>query len=145
MSKLDEQVKILHFPEMGDERGTLVVIEGGEAIPFEIRRVFYMYGSDPEIRRGCHSNKRSEFVLVNVAGFSRILVDNGEEKRVVELDKPRMGLYIKNNVWKEMYDFSPDSVLLVLSNEHYDGEEYIRDYGEYLDYLNRLKSTGDRA
>ncbi len=139
---LDEQIKILTFPEMGDERGNLVVIEGGIALPFDIRRVFYMYGSDPSIRRGCHSNKRSEFVLVNVAGTSRVLVDNGKEKRIVELDKPRMGLYIKNNVWKEMYDFSPDSVLLVLSNEHYDPEEYIRNYEEFLQYLDSLKSSG---
>ena len=142
MSKLDEQIKILDFPEMGDERGNLVVIEGGTAIPFDVQRIFYIYGSDTTIRRGCHSNKRSEFVLVNVAGTSKVLVDNGEEKRIISLDKPRMGLYIKNNVWKEMYDFSEDSVLLVLSNEHYDASEYIR---SYEDYLNWLKEIADEA
>ena len=132
MSRLDGQIKILEFPELGDERGNLVVIEGGIAVPFDVKRIFYIYGSDATVRRGCHSNLRSEFVLINVAGTSKVLVDNGEEKRVIYLDKPRMGLWLANNVWKEMYDFSPDSVLLVLSNEHYDGAEYVRDYNEYL-------------
>ena len=132
---LSEQIRILDFPEMGDERGNLVVIEGMSAVPFEIWRVFYMYGSDAEVRRGCHANKRSHFVLVNVAGQSKVLVDNGHEKQIVSLDKPRMGLYIPNNIWKEMYEFSPDSVLLVLSDQHYDGEEYIRDYDQFLQMI----------
>lgn len=132
MVKLEEQIRILDFPDLGDERGNLVVVEGGSAIPFEIKRIFYIYGSDSEVVRGCHANLRSEFVMINVSGTSKVKVDNGRETRIIELNRPRMGLYLKNNVWKEMYDFSPDSVLLVLSNEHYDAEEYIRDYETYL-------------
>ncbi len=132
MVKLEEQIRILDFPDLGDERGNLVVVEGGSAIPFEIKRIFYIYGSDSEVIRGCHANLRSEFVMINVSGTSKVKVDNGRETRIIELNRPRMGLYLKNNVWKEMYDFSPDSVLLVLSNEHYDAEEYIRDYETYL-------------
>lgn len=142
MEKLEEQIQILDFPDLGDERGNLVVVEGGSAIPFEIKRIFYIYGSDSEVVRGCHANLRSEFVMINVSGTSKVRVDNGQEKRVIELNRPRMGLYLKNNVWKEMYDFSPDSVLLVLSNEHYDPDEYIRDYETYLKTVRREKEEG---
>ena len=131
--KLEDQYKILEFDEFGDERGSLVVAEGsGKDIPFEIKRVFYMYGSDPAIVRGQHANRKTEFVLINVSGTSKVKVDNGEEQAVIELNRPRMGLYLKTMLWKDMYDFSPDSVLLVLASEHYDGEEYIRNYEEYL-------------
>lgn len=131
--KLEEQYRILEFDEFGDERGSLVVAEGsGKDIPFEIKRVFYMYGSDPTIVRGQHANRKTEFVLINVSGTSKVRVDNGVEQAVIELNRPRMGLYLKTMLWKDMYDFSPDSVLLVLASEHYDGEEYIRNYEEYL-------------
>ena len=133
MKKLSDLYQIINFSEYGDERGNLVVAEGdGMDVPFTIRRVFYMYGSDPEIVRGQHANRKTEFVLINVSGTSRVKVDNGFETEVIELNKPRMGLYLKTMLWKDMYDFSPDSVLLVLASEHYDGEEYIRDYEEFL-------------
>lgn len=133
MRPIREQYRILEFGEFGDERGNLVVAEGsGMDIPFDIRRVFYMYGSDAEVVRGQHANRRSEFVLINVSGTSKVRVDNGYETEVIELNRPRMGLYIETMVWKDMYDFSPDSVLLVLANTHYDGTEYIRDYETFL-------------
>lgn len=137
MDTLDEQVKLLEFKDLGDERGNLVVIEGGMDIPFEIKRVFYIYGSDSEVVRGQHANRRSEFVLINVGGTSKVRVDNGKESRIIELNRPRMGLYLKNNVWKDMYDFSPDSILLVLASEHYDEQEYIRDYEKYRELMRR--------
>ena len=131
--KLSEQYKIINFNEYGDERGNLVVAEGdGIDVPFEIHRVFYMYGSDATVVRGQHANRKSQFVLINVCGTSKVKVDNGYESEIIELNKPRMGLYIDTMVWKDMYDFSEDSVLLVLTNEHYDGEEYIRDYDAFL-------------
>ena len=133
MKKLSDLYQIINFNEYGDERGNLVVAEGdGIDVPFSIKRVFYMYGSDPEIVRGQHANRKTGFVLINVSGTSRVKVDNGFETEVIELNKPRMGLYLKTMLWKDMYDFSPDSVLLVLASEHYDGEEYIRDYEEFL-------------
>lgn len=128
---LKEMCPILNFADLGDERGKLVVVEGGQAIPFEIKRVFYIYESDSSVVRGQHANKESEFVLINVAGKSKVRITNGKEEFVVELDKPMMGVYIPKMVWKDMYDFSSDSVLLVLASTHYDGSEYIRDYDEY--------------
>ncbi len=130
---IKEQYKIIEFGEHGDERGNLVVAEGsGRDIPFEIKRVFYMYGSDDTVIRGQHANRKTEFVLINVSGTSKVKVDNGFETDIIELDKPRMGLYIPTMMWKDMYDFSADSVLLVLASEHYDGSEYIRDYKEFI-------------
>ena len=122
---LEECYKILEFSEYGDERGSLVIAEGNMDVPFEIKRVFYMYGSDPDVIRGQHANKESEFVLINVSGSSKVKIDNGRENVIVELNKPRMGLYLSTMIWKDMYDFSPDSVLLVLASTHYDGSEYI--------------------
>ena len=133
MKRLEEQFRIIEFKEYGDERGNLVVAEGDNIdVPFNIKRVFYMYGSDDKIVRGQHANRRTEFVLINVSGTSKVKMDNGHETKIVELNKPRMGLYIETMVWKDMYDFSEDSVLLVLASEHYDGEEYIRDYDAFL-------------
>ncbi len=129
---IKDQYKILEFGDLGDERGKLVVVEGAMDIPFEIKRVFYIYGSDSQVIRGQHANRDSEFVLINVSGSSKVRVDNGFEEEVIELNRPRMGLYLPTMVWKDMYDFSEDSVLLVLANTHYDGNEYIRDYDEYL-------------
>ena len=126
-------VKMLDFQEKGDERGRLVIVEGGLDIPFEIKRVFYIYGSDPDVVRGRHANRRSRFVLINVAGTSKVRVaDHKGSEMVVNLDRPHTGIYIPAMIWKDMYDFSRDSVLLVLSSEHYDPDEYIRDFDEYL-------------
>ena len=137
---MKNQYRLLKFKEYGDERGNLVVAEGdGMDIPFDIKRVFYMYGSDPDIIRGQHANRQTEFVLINVSGSSKVMVDDGSSKEVILLDKPRMGLYMGPMIWKEMYDFSADSVLLVLASEHYQEQEYIRDYQEFI------KEAGNRA
>lgn len=129
---LHDMCPVLHFADMGDERGKLVVVEGGQTIPFDIKRVFYIYGSDSAVVRGQHANRESEFVLINVAGSSKVRITNGKEEIIVELDKPMMGVYIPKMIWKDMYAFSPDSVLLVLASTHYNGKEYIRSYDDYL-------------
>lgn len=127
-----ELYKELYFDELGDERGHLVVAEFPHNIPFVIKRIFYIYGSDRNIVRGKHANRKSEFVLINVSGSCKVKVDTGKEKKIINLDKPHKGLYLNKMIWKDMYDFSDDSVLLVLSNIAYDSDEYIRDYDEYL-------------
>ena len=131
MQHVTEQCKVLNFADLGDERGKLVVVEGEQHIPFAIQRVFYIYGSDNEVIRGQHANRESEFVLINVGGTSKVRIDNGHSEAIIELNKPMMGLYIPTMVWKDMYDFSEDSILLVLASTHYNGQEYIRDYEEY--------------
>ena len=130
-------VRMLEFPHHGDERGHLVVVEGLKDVPFEIRRMFYIYGSDANVVRGCHANRKSEFVFINVAGHSKVRIDDGRgNKAEFSINRPHTGLYMPRMIWKEMYDFSPDSVLLVLSNEAYDPDEYIRDYDAFVSEVN---------
>lgn len=129
--------KLLKFKEMGDARGKLVAIEANQDVPFEIKRIFYIYGTDSTAVRGQHANRNSEFIFINVAGSSKVKISDGTHEKVVVLDQPGAGLYMPKMVWKEMYDFSPDSVLLVLTNTHYDGNEYIRDYDEYLKIMKK--------
>ena len=136
---LQERCPIIEFADLGDERGKLVVVEGGQSIPFDIKRVFYIYGSDSTIVRGRHANRDSEFVLINVAGKSKVRVTDGTEELIINLDRPMSGVYIPKMVWKDMYDFSQDSVLLVLASTHYNGSEYIRDYDEYLAIIEKEK------
>ncbi len=132
MSILDK-VRMIEFPQRGDERGHLVVVEGNVDIPFEIKRAFYIYGSDPLVVRGQHANMNSEFVLINVAGKSKVIVKDGKgDEKIFELDHPHSGIYIPTMVWKDMYDFSEDSVLLVLASTHYDANEYIRNYDDFI-------------
>lgn len=125
--------KMLSFPELGDDRGNLVVIEGCKDIPFSIKRVFYIYGSDSGVIRGRHANRISEFCLINVCGTSKVkVVDLLGEERIIYLDRPHVGIYLPSMIWKDMYDFSPDSILLVLASELYDGSEYIRDFEDFM-------------
>jgi RimJ/RimL family protein N-acetyltransferase/dTDP-4-dehydrorhamnose 3,5-epimerase-like enzyme len=126
-------VQMLEFPELGDERGHLVVIEGEKNIPFDIKRIFYIYGSDPNVIRGQHANRRSEFCLINVSGTSKVkVIDRSGNEKIINLDRPHIGVYLPTMIWKDMYDFSSDSVLLVLSNEYYDKDDYIRNYDDFI-------------
>lgn len=133
MNNSIDDVRIIEFQQRGDSRGYLVVAEVFKDIPFKINRVFYMFGSDENVIRGKHANKESEFVLINVSGHSKIKVtDQSGSEKIFILDKPHMGIYIPPRIWKYMYDFSKDSVLLVLASTYYNSEEYIRDYDEYM-------------
>ena len=115
------------FQPHGDDRGQLVALEEFKDIPFRIKRVYYMYDTAESVTRGFH-------------GSCKIRLDNGKEKKVVPLEKPYEGLYVSNNMWREMFDFSPDAVLMVLASELYDESDYIRDYEEFLDFV---KNCGD--
>lgn len=134
-----ENAKILSFPELGDDRGHLVVMESGKEIPFIVRRVFYIYGSDSSVVRGQHANIKSEFVLINIVGQSKVKIKDGKgNEKIFLLDKPHTGIYLPKMIWKDMYDFSEDSVLLVLSNEEYDPNEYIRNFDDFTKKLHDL-------
>lgn len=122
----------IDFKELGDDRGGLIAIEENISIPFSIKRIYYIYGVGSGIRRGYHAHKELKQVLVSVSGSCKILLDNGKERTTVLLDSPSQGLYIDSMLWREMYDFSPDCVLLVLASEHYDAGDYIRDYDSFV-------------
>ena len=138
---LVQMASMLEFSQKGDERGHMVVVEGLKDIPFEIKRIFYIYGSDKDVIRGQHANRESQFVLINVAGTSKVRVKDGKgNEAVYSLNRPHTGIYLPQMVWKDMYDFSEDSVLLVLASTEYDAEEYIRDYDEFVKIIN----SGDK-
>ena len=132
-------VRMIELPEYGDERGNLVVAETDQDIPFEVQRVFYIYGTQKDVVRGEHANRKTQFILINVAGKSKVRVKDGEGyEAIFSLNRPRTGLYLPSMVWKEMYDFSEDSVLLCLASEHYDAEEYIRNYDVYVREIEQM-------
>lgn len=123
------------FQPHGDDRGQLVAVEEFKDIPFEIKRVYYMYETQKDVRRGFHAHKSLEQILVCIHGSCKILLDNGREKKIVLLEKPYEGLYISNDMWREMYDFSSDAVLLVFASDFYKEDDYIRDYEEFLKFI----------
>lgn len=127
------------FQQHGDKRGQLVSLEEFKDIPFKIKRVYYMYDTLEGIRRGQHSHKSLEQILVCIHGSCKVLLDNGKEKKIVFLEKSYEGLYIPGNMWREMYDFSSDAVLMVLASELYYEEDYIRDYDQFLISVNNEK------
>ena len=127
------------FQQHGDDRGQLVALEEFKDIPFEIKRVYYMYDTKEGVRRGFHAHKCLEQILICIHGSCKILLDNGTEKKIVALEKPYEGLYVSNDMWREMYDFSPDAVLMVLASEYYDECDYIRDYDEFLKYIGKSR------
>ena len=124
-------VQIIDFPSLVDDRGSLVALEADETIPFAIKRAYYLYNTSG-VSRGFHAHKALRQVAVCVAGQCRMLLDDGENKEVVMLDSPTKGLLIETMVWREMHDFTSDCVLLVMASEHYDEDDYIRDYEDFL-------------
>ena len=129
------QVKMYNFTPHGDDRGQLIAIEQLKDLPFEIRRVYYIYDTLEGVRRGFHAHLNLEQILVCVKGSCKIHLDDGSDTAEVLLDSPSKGLYIANNMWREMYDFSPDAVLLVFASEYYDEADYIRDYDRFLEFV----------
>ena len=137
MRKLETFYRIIEFSKYGDERGSLVVLEGEyQDIPFDIKRVFFIYVNDITEIRGKHANRETELVLVCARGRCKVKVSNGYEENIVELSDSKYGLYIAPMCWKEIYDFSSDAVLLVVASQHYSGEEYIDNMEEYRVEMN---------
>lgn len=128
-------VQWIPFPVLGDERGSLVALEAEKNIPFAIKRVYYIFGTQPDVARGFHAHKALKQVTVCVSGKCRMLLDDGKNKESVWLDSPSKGILIDYLVWREMHDFSEDCVLLVLASEHYDETDYIRDYNDFLEAI----------
>lgn len=128
-------IKLLNFQSHGDQRGQLVALEADKEIPFDVQRVYYIYDTLENVRRGFHAHKNLEQILICVSGSCKIHLDNGYETKEVLLDNPTVGLYISNDLWREMYDFSKDAVLLVLASQLYDESDYIRDYDKFIEMI----------
>lgn len=126
------QIKKIGFQRHGDSRGMLVVAEYQKEIPFEVKRVYYIYGADGETSRGFHSHRNLRQIYIAIHGSMKVKLTDGVETETVTLSNPAEGLYIGHNIWREIYDFSPDAVLLVLASELYDENDYIRNYDGFL-------------
>ena len=124
-------IKLIELPYLGDSRGELVSVESRRTIPFEINRVYYIFGTNKGISRGFHAHKNLKQLAVCVSGKCRFELDNGFERESVWLDSPSSGLVIGDMIWREMHDFSADCVLMVLASEYYDEHDYIRSYAEF--------------
>ncbi|WP_192034470.1 FdtA/QdtA family cupin domain-containing protein [Halomonas sp. YLGW01] len=122
----------INLSQLGDERGSLVSIEENSTAPFCIKRVYYIFGTRNDIARGFHAHKALIQMAICVAGKCRMEFDNGVRRECAWLDSPLQGVLIKQMVWHEMHDFSDDCVLMVLASDHYDENDYIRDYAEFL-------------
>ena len=129
------EIKKYIFEPHGDDRGQLVALEELKDIPFAVKRVYYMYETTPGVTRGKHAHKCLQQIMICIHGSCKVLLDNGIEKTVVTLNKPNEGIYIANDIWREMFDFSSDAVLMVLASELYDENDYIRDYDIFLKYV----------
>jgi dTDP-4-dehydrorhamnose 3,5-epimerase-like enzyme len=124
-------IKTIDFPPLGDERGSLVALEAHKTVPFDVKRVYYIFGTKEGVSRGFHAHRALQQVSVCVTGKCRMVLDDGQRREDVWLDSPTKGLLIGDLVWREMHDFSPDCVLLVLASEFYDETDYIRSYDEF--------------
>lgn len=128
----NSQSRVIPLKQLGDERGLLTVVEENITIPFEIKRVFYIYGTEKGVSRGMHAHYKTRQVLIAVSGSCTISLDDIRRKTEVILDGPTKALLLEPNDWHEMYNFSPDCVLLVLASHLYDSEDYIRDYDSFV-------------
>ncbi len=134
-AELPEGCSLLPLTIKGDERGSLIAIEQHREAPFEIARIYYIFGTGAEVVRGCHAHLRLKQMAVAVAGSCKMLVDDGTKRVSLALDDPSTALLLGPNVWREMSDFSPDCVLLVLADAPYDETDYIRDYDAFLSHV----------
>ena len=125
-------INLIEFHRLGDDRGGLISLEQNQNIPFDIKRVYYIFDTKQGVARGFHAHKDLQQVAICVKGSCRFILDNGVQRESVILDKPNIGLSIDNMMWREMHDFSDDCVLMVIANHHYDEADYIRNYDDFL-------------
>lgn len=125
-------IEIIELKVMGDERGSLIALEENHNVPFDVKRVYYIFNTKEDVRRGYHAHKNLKQLAICVSGSCSFLLDDGINKQYIDLNAPTQGLLIEGLVWREMYNFSSDCVLMVLADNYYDENDYLRDYDEFL-------------
>lgn len=125
-------INLIDFKIMGDDRGSLIALEENHNVPFDVKRVYYIFGTEKGVRRGYHAHKNLKQLAICVSGSCTFLLDNGTQQKHITLSSPTQGLLIEGLIWREMYDFSPDCVLMVLADAYYDESDYIRDYDSFI-------------
>ena len=129
-----EECRIIDLRKIHDIRGNLTPIEGGADIPFDIKRIYYLYDVPSGESRGAHAHKELQQLIIAANGSFTITLDDGKNKKAFMLNRPYQGLYVVPGIWRDLDDFSSGAVLLCLASEHYDAADYIRDYDEFLKY-----------
>lgn len=132
--------KILSFPKIGDERGSLIALEQHKQVPFDIKRVYYIFGTAQGVSRGFHAHKNLDQLAICLSGSCRMMLDDGHKIEWYDLDSPNKAIHITPGIWREIHDFSADCVLLVLASEYYDESDYIRNYDEFKEYVKRQRN-----
>ena len=132
----------IKFKSHSAETGELAFFEANRDIPFEIKRIYYLYNIKHRQTRGHHAHKELRQVFICIHGSCKVMLTNGSERIDVLLNDPTEGLYIEKGLWREIYDFSHDAVMVVLASDYYDEQDYIRDYDTYLEYLNQKETAG---
>lgn len=125
-------VKELSFPVIGDFRGNLIALEGNKDIPFDVKRVYYIFDNKQDVVRGKHAHYNLKQVIFCPSGQCDFMLDNGEEKKTITLSSPDKAIYIEGNVWREFTNFSKGCSVVVLASEHYDESDYIRNYDDFI-------------
>ena len=129
--------EIYNFLIKGDERGSLIAIEQGYNAPFEIKRVYYIFDTKKGVERGFHAHISLKQICIAIKGSCSFVLDNGEKREEIKLTNPTQGIFIEGLIWREMKNFSPDCVLLVIASEHYDENDYIRCYNKFKEIKNK--------
>lgn len=122
-----------------DRKGNLTVVENGKTLPFDVKRVYYLYDVPGGESRGAHAHKALEQLIVAASGSFKVTLDDGRIKRTFSLNRPYQGLYVKPGMWRDLEDFSSGAVCMVLASEVYQAEDYIRDYQDFLKFRNNSK------
>ena len=133
--------KLINFKTNGDERGSLIALENNHNIPFDVKRVYYIFNTKDKVRRGFHAHKNLKQVAICVSGSCKFLLDDGKNKEEIELNTPNQGLFLEGLIWREMFDFSEDCVIIVLADDYYEEEDYIRDYEVFKNKVNGLNNN----
>ncbi|MCU6239248.1 MULTISPECIES: FdtA/QdtA family cupin domain-containing protein [Morganella] len=128
-------INLIEFKTLGDDRGSLISLEQNKNIPFEIKRIYYIFGTKENVSRGFHAHKKLRQLAVCVRGSCRFVMDNGTQKEEIILDSPDKGLVIDTMQWHEMHDFSEDCIIIVLANDYYDESDYIRNYENFRSFV----------
>jgi len=132
-------IEIIDLPKIEDYRGNIAVVENN-AIPFEIKRVYYLFDVPSSARRGGHAHKDLWELLIPLSGSFDVVLKDGTHSQTVTLNKPDKGLIIKSNVWRELENFSSGAVCLVIASAVFDEADYIRDYSDFIDYIAGISS-----
>ena len=131
--------RIIDLPKISDPRGNLTFIEGGRHIPFDIKRVYYLYDVPGGAERGAHGHRRLQQFIVAMSGSFDVILDDGFEKRTIHMNRSYYGLYVSPLMWRDITNVSSGAVLMVLASELYDESDYFRDYARFLEAAKSLK------